>query len=797
MLTLFLVIGSLSFSGFPEDSERVQDQKEVSLEEVMSRYRTSVPDESSGINGWVYDDRFAGVWYCNSGNLNIGVTSNSGAQGRNSSVVYHARRFSYNFLDRIHGVLSDLMSEYSLFSVAMTPQYNQVEVRLTNENYIANIERHLLDLSLFEEEAVRFVIDKEIPTPTSRPIHAGGRIYSTISGVTGGGTISAKAVCNITGRRGVITNAHVAGSLHRNLRDYRTPGWGGGSIAASRAQYLMEGLADAAFIPFTNPNDWAFSSSASWLNNPTDDFEKNDHKDFTRIPKTYQVASRDDIVAGRPVAKFGQTTGRTEGIIEAVRVTVRVGEFYDGTTRRFTDQIRHTARSRGGDSGAPLFFMNNGRYVLVATHFSERHASKITNVVGALNVTILSDEEFLQAGVYNIPLVFSQINPAAGTNMYLYGNDASFNVQLSLSNGATRTFQFTGNGTTTIVSSLSWPTLNGTFNFDFVRIGFWNNSFTIHAPNEWHASFNAGIGVHFNSMRIEVTQTSNQNLISTNFSQPFNYNVLPNGTLRITGAKVAFQGDLNIPSIIDGRTVTQIGAYAFYNQIGITSVTIPRTVTSFGQGVFAGCTNLNNVTVASGNAAFRIQNGCLIDIAAKTVLWGSGAIITIPSGIEFIGDSAFQGRTDLINVVLPTSLIHIGNSAFEGCVNLTSIVLHQNVGAGFDAFKDCHRLTIYTEGITGINGLLAFANPSNRPVIWRCTLSADKTYVVSIDRTANAIQNPANHALSAPYRDGYHTFYAFYRDANFLTGRTYINDFRNASPWLYFVRYVDNNCVWW
>ena len=41
--------------------------------------------------------------------------------------------------------------------------------------------------------------------------------------------------------------------------------------------------------------------------------------------------------------------------------------------------------------------------------------------------------------------------------------------------------------------------------------------------------------------------------------------------------------------------------------------------------------------------------------------------ITIPEGVEEIGESAFQGCSKLEKVVIPKSVKSIGQNAFKGC----------------------------------------------------------------------------------------------------------------------------------
>ena len=355
------------------------------FEKTMSRYRVASSDEQSSINGILYDDQFAGVWYDYDDKLNIGVTNEARAESRSSEVVYHTRQFSYNFLNEVHYAIGELMSEYSIFSVGMTPQYNQVRVRLEVEKDIDNVIKHLSRLSLFEEGSIDFIVEK-VSTKESRPIYSGGGLTSLI----GRGTISAKAICNLTGRSGIITNAHVAEAGHVMSRlEWVNGGRWNREVIGTRAQFQFSGLADAAFIPFDNPDQWELASSASYFVGPSLPRNAND---ITVVPKTYQVATRNEIQVGRPVAQFGDTTGRTDGRISEIKTTVNLHDHNGVFLARFTDQFRHTATTATGDSGGPVFWTNGGQYILVGTHFSSGGgASKITNVRSVLDVTIVSE----------------------------------------------------------------------------------------------------------------------------------------------------------------------------------------------------------------------------------------------------------------------------------------------------------------------------------------------------------------------------------------------------------------------
>ena len=66
---------------------------------------------------------------------------------------------------------------------------------------------------------------------------------------------------------------------------------------------------------------------------------------------------------------------------------------------------------------------------------------------------------------------------------------------------------------------------------------------------------------------------------------------------------------LEIPSVIDGHTITSIGRGAFMYSYGLYEVVIPDTVTRIGMGAFAGCSSLNKITIPT--SVEYIYNGAL------------------------------------------------------------------------------------------------------------------------------------------------------------------------------------------
>ena len=200
----------------------------------------------------------------------------------------------------------------------------------------------------------------------------------------------------------------------------------------------------------------------------------------------------------------------------------------------------------------------------------------------------------------------------------------------------------------------------------------------------------------------------------------FNTTILSDDEIKIDGLNVNYEGVLRIPSIIANRKVTQINSEAFSQQERITEIVIPSTVESIGNAAFFNCSGLKKIT--------------------------------------------FEGYSNLN---------YINGYAFQQCYNLESLTIPStvtNVSSGILSFGE--RLTVYTDLDRDPSTWDNYWNYSDwisieRPVIWGCELSADKSYVVSFTKTSASITKPnAVNGISAPSREGY-VFGGWYKNDDF------------------------------
>lgn len=123
--------------------------------------------------------------------------------------------------------------------------------------------------------------------------------------------------------------------------------------------------------------------------------------------------------------------------------------------------------------------------------------------------------------------------------------------------------------------------------------------------------------------------------------------------------------DITLPS-----GLKKIGANAFFGCAALLELELPASLTEFVNiGSNSQMPSLKSFKVAADNPKFSTINGALYSKDGKTLLrhpegHPDSLNVVLPSGLERIAESAFEGGVRVKRIVIPSTVTEIGHSAF-------------------------------------------------------------------------------------------------------------------------------------
>ena len=152
----------------------------------------------------------------------------------------------------------------------------------------------------------------------------------------------------------------------------------------------------------------------------------------------------------------------------------------------------------------------------------------------------------------------------------------------------------------------------------------------------------------------------------------------------------AFKACKTLESVTIPASVKYIGNYAFYDCDKLAAITLPDSVTSVGKGAFQGCDTLASVGFGKGVTA--IGDFAFLDCKALTD-------VLLPEGLLTIGKGAFKNCAAITKITVPTTVTAIGDGAFYNCKALAEAHIMGSKLDSFGAivFDNCAAgMTVYT-----------------------------------------------------------------------------------------------------
>ncbi len=158
-----------------------------------------------------------------------------------------------------------------------------------------------------------------------------------------------------------------------------------------------------------------------------------------------------------------------------------------------------------------------------------------------------------------------------------------------------------------------------------------------------------------------------------------------------------------IETVIIHEKITRLDSvrisHDFQNHLKLKTVTLHEGIVEINKEEFAGCTALEQFTMsgAGENAFFKTEGGILFkkdgdNLEYYIVPQNLQGELVVKYG-DAIAANTFKG-TGITSVIIPDNVTEIGESAFEGCSQLETVTIGTGVKTiGKLAFKDCSSLT--------------------------------------------------------------------------------------------------------
>lgn len=214
----------------------------------------------------------------------------------------------------------------------------------------------------------------------------------------------------------------------------------------------------------------------------------------------------------------------------------------------------------------------------------------------------------------------------------------------------------------------------------------------------------------------------------------------------LTGAEGLTESGMTveIPSVVNGIAVREIGQDVFKDNKNIAVLIIPYTVERLGYRVCSGCTALREVRLSPSLRVISDEafDGC-----------SSLQKVNFPATLKEIRSDAFSG-TALTEFTAPDSLTDIWGYAFKDCTALKSVELNNVRNLGSGAFMNCTALesVSLSDNMEKLNdhifdgcASLARIDMPDKPIAVSFTVLGGTAYY----------NNPSNWENGVLYADGY------------------------------------------
>ncbi len=239
------------------------------------------------------------------------------------------------------------------------------------------------------------------------------------------------------------------------------------------------------------------------------------------------------------------------------------------------------------------------------------------------------------------------------------------------------------------LSDIADASMNGDTISSEIDLADANNKFCLLIPIAEEES-----GIKIRESSIQIT------LGNSEVNGDFKYTKIDKGTAWKISAKdgniSGNNGTLTIPSTYKNMPVKEISAgmldlcgilnlqehkKSFNVCNNITKVIIPDSIEVIGDYAFDGCKNLVEVEF-TGTSKIQTLTGTFLNCSKLTT-------INLPNSLEYIGDFVFQDCESLVSITIPgnANFRGLGEDTFNGCTSLSSIIFSNGMASNVSEFN--------------------------------------------------------------------------------------------------------------
>ena len=175
--------------------------------------------------------------------------------------------------------------------------------------------------------------------------------------------------------------------------------------------------------------------------------------------------------------------------------------------------------------------------------------------------------------------------------------------------------------------------------------------------------------------------------------------------------KSCFFNKTGIVSIAFPESLERIKRNAFGNCINLEQIILQIENIRIDDEAFRGCSNLKNIMIRGQvyrlggitgeentpyivrKIAFQVMNDFYISGKILMAYNGCEERVTIPDGVEIIGEGCFENNEKIGRIIMPDTVREIHENAFRNCVCLQTVVMSENLHSiRRNAFENCKKL---------------------------------------------------------------------------------------------------------